>query len=252
MSASAVAAQQEAQPKRISSPARLVGVLFSPGKTFADIGREPHFLLALSVALASALISGATIVYRVGTYELARKMVMMSPAARSGAISSDQIQQQTATFSRFAALQFTVAPVLFTAILIFAIAAICLGVANFGMGQELKYKQLVAVVAHAMMPLVVMGIIVVVILFANPDPTSLDLNNPFGTNVGFYLDQQNNSKVLLTFLKSFDVFWLWALALIGLGMSKIGRKISTGAGLTVSFVLWAIYAGFTTAMSAIF
>ena len=121
---------------------------------------------------------------------------------------------------------------------------------NFGLGAKTTYGQMFAVWIYAALPKSLMAILASVLLFANVNTESFDIRNPTGTNLAYYMpDAGAGLKVVLSF---FDLFGLWALALLILGTSIVSRK-SRGQAAAIVVGWWVLImlvaAGFAAATS---
>jgi len=235
----------------MSSLARIVGTFAAPGHTFADIVREPHFILCWCVQVVVGVGFAAMMLHKVGAYELARQTLMQSsrtraldPAALQTAINhSAKIFQYTMYFSPVASI-----------IVLLLLGWIFQGISNFLLGQEAGYKQTMSVVSHAFLTQTLFGILAMVVLALMADPTRFQLANPLGTNLGFFLDKSTTSAFVYAFGTHLDIISLWTVVLLSLGLAKLGgRKGKFGSALGATASLWLLYclvlAGVTAAVS---
>ena len=91
---------------------------------------------------------------------------------------------------------------------------------------------------YGTLPVLVKSVLVIITLFAGLDKDAFNLNNPIGTNVGFFVP--TDSARWLTILgTAFDITWIWALILVGIGLAIVG-KVKRELGLAAVFGWWLL------------
>ncbi len=234
----------------MSPVARIFGVFYAPVATFEDIAREPHFILAWVVLIVCSILMGYTLVHRVGPAELARQMVAAG-GARMQSLPADQMQRAVALDTKIAPIIFQALPPVFVIIFTLVLAAIFLAVENFLLGQSVRYKGVLGVVAHAYLPNALMALLVVLILFLRADPTGVNFQAPIGSNALFYADPSTTSPVMSKLLSQIDLFGFWIMALLALGLAKLGNKLKFATTLGVIVGLWIVWVLFSVGMAAL-
>lgn len=220
--------------RRMSSLTRIFAAFYSPGATFEDIARAPHFLLCWLVTIVVAFGYGWALVHRLGAMNLAQQALALRASAQPVPPA------QMATVVRIISLEFYAAPI---GILIgfLVIAAIFLGVENFILGQSTKYKSMLAVVSHASLPLVLLSLLSIVVLYLRADAASLNFQYLIGSSLAYYVDPQSFSKAMMGLMSHLDVFSFWTMGLLALGMTKLGKKLSYSSALISVIVLWLVF-----------
>jgi hypothetical protein len=84
----------------LSPFARVVGVFFSPGKTFEDIARKPSWLLPVVLSTILGLLVSVAINQRINWREFMNQQIEKSP--RAAQLSAEQKQQQIEAGAKFA------------------------------------------------------------------------------------------------------------------------------------------------------
>jgi hypothetical protein len=88
-------------------------------------------------------------------------------------------------------------------------------------------------------------------LYAGALPDAFDPKNPAGTNLGYYLSQQDTPFTLYTLATNIDVLAIWCMVVTAIGVAVVaGTK--RGAGYIAVFGWWAIMLVFSLGMAAIF
>ncbi|MGH9541169.1 MAG: YIP1 family protein [Terriglobales bacterium] len=235
--------------RRMSSLARIFGVFYAPSATFEDIAREPHFILAWVVMIVCSFLFGYAMVHRVGPAELARQMAMSAPNAQT--MPQDQLNKAMAIDAKIAPVIFLALPPVMVVIFSLILAAIFLAVENFLLGQAVRYKGVLGVISHAYLPSALMALAVVLILYLRADPTGVNFMAPIGSKALFYVDPSTTSPVMVKLLGQIDLFSFWIMALLALGLAKLGAKLKFSTTLATVVGLWVLWVLFSVGLAAI-
>ena len=235
----------------LSQGQRVLDTFFTPSRTFADIRRNRSWWLPFLLLAVFSLVFGVVAIKRVGIDTL------LENAQRSNPAQAEKMQnmppEQRATAARVGGAIMKTAlycgPVFL--LLFAAIVALLLWVGcNFILGGSGTYPGMFAVSMYAMLPGLLAYLIIVITLFAG-SPETFNINNPAGTNIGYYLPQ-DASAFFRSLLTSFDVIFLWEMVLLGLGAAIVARlKPAMGIALVLGgwFVIVLIKAGIAAATS---
>ncbi|HET9784428.1 MAG TPA: hypothetical protein VFP94_05635, partial [Terriglobales bacterium] len=126
-----------APPARSSSAARIIGVFASPGTTFAELAADPHFILCWCIQIVAGLLFAYELMHRVGAYALARQQLMLGSRAQS--LSPEQLDKAISTAATVFKVSMWASPVL-AIVFMLVMAAIMMGIANFVLGYETRFK----------------------------------------------------------------------------------------------------------------
>jgi hypothetical protein len=237
----------------MSQAARILSVFGAPGRAFEAIARDPQFLLAWCVQIVVGVVFFQILLHRVGAETLMRQSLMQS--ARGRAMDPAAMQQAIHTGAKFYAFIGYASPAVSIVFLLF-LGWIFQGIANFLLGQEAKYQQALAMVSHAYLTQTLVALLNIAVLVMMADPTAFNLVNPLGTNIGFYLDKANTSTFVYAFSTHLDIFTLWTVLLLSLGLAKMGAKPGQpgkfASALTAVGGLWLLYAVCSSGLTAAF
>lgn len=232
----------------LSQVARVVDTFVAPSKTFTDILRSSNWLLPFLIMVVLAMGFGYAVDRTVGYTAVAEQQMMknsmqadrinsMTPAQRSSAV---ELSAKFTRISSYCSFIFLLIIVAIHALLLWATF-------NFGLGAKTKYGQVFAVIMFAGIPKAFVWVISAVLLFAGVGLDNFDLQNPVGTNLGYYL----TSPWMKALGSGFDLFGLWSLALLVLGMSIISKKtIGQAAAVVVGW--WVLGMLILTGIAAAF
>jgi len=233
----------------LSQVERVVDVFVAPSKTFTDILRSTSwwlpFLLMVIVTLGSAYSIDKKVTFEaVSEAEIAKSSM---GADRINSLPADQratVMQRQAVITKYT----TYASFIFILIFVALEALVLWASFNFGLGAKLTFGQVFAVVMYSALPRLFVGLLSIVLLFAGVGTENFDLRNPVGTNIGYYL----TSPALRAGGAFFDIFGLWCLFLLILGMSIVSKK-TMGQSAAVILGWWVLIlllsVGFTAAFS---
>lgn len=224
------------QEKPLSQAERVVDTFVAPSKTFTDILRSTSWWLPFVLMIVATVPYAWAIGQKVGfdsvaEHEIARNPAMqdqfsqLKPAERAVRIHRAAVGYQYSTYCT---------PVI-TLIFMALFALVMWATVNFGLGASTRFGQMFALFWYASLPKFLTLLIAFVLLMANVGTESFDFRNPAGTNLGYYLtDAPGWAKNAGSFI---DVFGLWSLALLVIGVSVIARK-SKGQAAAVVIGWW--------------
>lgn len=227
-----------------------VKVMFSPSQTFPTIAARPTWWAPiLIIAVLSCLIT-YTYGRRAGWEGFMRKQIESSP--RTAQLSAEQKEQIIQQQTKFAPIFGYVFSIIGPAVAMLVVGGAFLLVFNFGMAAGLTAKQYFALAAYGWMPEAIKALLAFPVMFLK-EPDMLDIQNLVATNVAAVMDAETTSRPLMRLATSIDLFNVWTIALIAIGLSTMTKgKISVGkalAGVLGLFVVWVLLA---TGWAAIF
>jgi len=235
----------------LSQGERVLDTFIAPSKTFTDILRSQSWWLPFLLSLVVTYGYLFAIQKQVGWDTVVENTLKQDPKTverMASQTAEQQAQTKTITLA-FIKYVFYASPLL--ALLFAAVAALVLwGTINFLFGGRATFGTVFAVWMYGTLPLLVLTILTIITLFAGMDKDTFNLNNPVGTNIGFYLPTES-PQWMIKLATSIDVVWLWAMALVGIGLAIVA-KVKRSAGLMAVFGWWLLllilkvgYAAFT-------
>jgi hypothetical protein len=218
-----------------SSAGRLVGVLTAPGRTFRAIAERPTWGLALATLLTCSLLSTVAIFQKVD-HEAFRQQ-MSAQMERRGQVPNEKVLD---TMEKYGLTCGPAIGIGVSVVFYFAGAGILLVSSNL-LGGAIDYRTSLAVILHAMMPLAVLGLLSIPVAFFGGAIDMQQIQQGGGllpSSLAVVAPADAGPK-LLALLNSFDLFTLWAIALLISGL-HLAARISKGAAAAVVLSLWAI------------
>jgi hypothetical protein len=234
--------ESEPQPKGLGEGSRLTGVFFEPAKTFADIAARPNFWPPLILILVVSLCYMVLFGQHVGWERMIRHQTEMS--SRAAQLPPEQRETQIQMGTKFAPVITYVAILVGFPLFTLIWAAVLLGIVKGMMSAQLRLKQVFAILCYASLPGVIMALLAIAVMFMK-SPDDFNLQNP--------LEFNPSSKFLYSLASSIDLFRLWTLVLIGIGLkAAAGRQLSMGGAMTAVFLPWAIWVLGAASLAGIF
>jgi hypothetical protein len=230
-------------PATKNSFERLVGVLFAPTETFADIARKPDILVPLLLFIVLGYVTMFINMPRMDFEAAFSQQAEMMRKQNPNMSDSDVQRMENISKSMMKVMQF-IGP-LFAVIWWLIVALVLFGAFRI-MGGDLGFKQSFSATLYAWMPLTIFSIImtVVIVMRGSIDPTHVA--TVVKSNPAFLVDLKEQ-PVLYSLLSSFDVFTIWTIVLLIFGFaaaSKFSRAKSAAIVLSLWFVMLVIKVGF--------
>jgi hypothetical protein len=242
--------EEEPQSKGLGEGSRLTGVFFEPAKTFADVAERPGFWAPLILIIVVSLCYMVLFGQHVGWERMIRHQ--QETSSRAAQMTPEQRETGIQMGVKFAPVM-TYAAILVGVPLVWLIwAAILLGIVKGMMSAQVRLKQVFAIIAYSSLPGIIMALLAIAVMFMKP-PDDFNLQNPLVFNPGAFMDPTTTSKFLYSLATSLDLFRLWTLVLIGIGLKAAGGKqITMGGAMTAVFLPWAIWTLGTSALAGVF
>lgn len=227
----AVASEQ----RPLSEVARVVDTFVAPSKTFVDIRRSASWWLPFLLAVIVSIFFCAAAGKQVGWETMAQQNIARNhfAADRINSLPKDQQAIAYQAAGRQTKIISYAFPLLIL-VLGLLISLLWWASLNFGLGARAKYWQIVAVYFYAGLPKLLIYILAAVLLYAGVGVDNFDMQNPMGTNLGYYIPA--TSPALRAAGGFIDVFGLWAIALAVMGTAIVtGKKYSQTAIVIVGW-----------------
>ena len=242
--ATTLAPVPEEQPS-LSPVARIIGVLFNPKPTFADIARRPSWVAPMLLLFVIYLGLNFALVKRADWVEVTKDQIAKSKFA-SRQIEQLPEEQRARAIEQGAArakIVRYVRGVIGWPLLIVVLTAVYFGAFKLIGGARTNFAAAFAVTAFAHLPMGLRELIAIPVTFLK-DPASIDPENFLASNPAALLgsDAPPWQMVPLAFL---DVFGIWALILMAVGFSAtdpkklpFGKSLGIAVSVSVTFMLF--------------
>lgn len=233
---------------------RVVDTFVAPSKTFADISRSANFIVAWLVMLVVSIAYSSTVGAKIGWDHVQQTQLRFQPASAQQQLESlppDQKAQRLRIgliFTKVIAYGYPVLSLVFLAI----VALVLWATFSFGLGSEINFLKSWAIVVFASLPGIIKILLAIGVLAAGKmDPDLFMIQNPIGTNAGYFMSFADTPRFLYSLGTSIDLFTIWTMVLSGLGFSIVG-KVKKGTAMGVVFGWWALVVLVGAALAAAF
>jgi len=216
--------------------AGLIEVFTQPGTLFASLPERRAAWVSPLIANTLLLVASTA-----ATLNMIGMEIIIRQRVANSNMSPEQMQQAIQRATSPAAVYFSYGAVaLGTPLGMMAIAG-----ALFAFGlmtkREPKYSSMLAMVCLAFFPYFLVTVVMtVIVLFAAPDKSALDVSNLVATNVGAFVSKSGTSKGMYSLLTSLDLLSLIEVGFLSFGFSKLTKSGFFG-GLGAVGSLWILY-----------
>lgn len=221
---------------------RLIGVFFSPGETFKEIGLAPKVVVPLIVLAILGALVGFAMAERLDAVKIASMGI--EKAVADGKMTQEQAAPQLEAMKKNATLikaTFPLFGVIGSMVTVFAVAGI-FKLASLVLGTENTFMPILGVTAYAYLAISIVTSIVLVVLLFLKSPDEFDMQNPIGSNLGavltMFVSKESLPKFILTLANWVDVFSIWRLSLLAIGYAAVSRRLKTGSAAMTLIVLY--------------
>lgn len=228
----------EARPEPMSEPARLAAVFFDPKRAFADIADRPRWWVPFLISILVALVFVIAYSRRIGWERYLERALESNP--RTESLTAEQRQRIVEQQAGLAAAFGYAGAVVGSAVSLLVIGGVLLFASNLLLGAAATFRQMFAVACYGSLPNALAGLLGILMMFLK-HPEDFDLENPTAFNIGAYLDPAATPRWLVAAAGSIDLFSIWVILLLALGVSSAGRKVSYGSALAVMIGLWLLW-----------
>jgi Yip1-like protein len=217
---------------------RIVGVFFSPKKTFAEIAERPSWLAALLLMAVLGTVVGAMLNTKVNWSDYIRHKAEEN--ARFAELSEEQKDQALAPQVKFWSKFTYCAGAVGVPISTLFFSLLYWASFNLFSGAGLRYGTAFGITTHAFLPTIIQNILAMIILpmksLGDVDPESI-----VATNVKAFLSD-GAPKWLAALGSSLDLFWIWSMVLAAVGFAAANpKKIKSGTAYSVILGLWGVW-----------
>lgn len=221
-----------ASPPVQNLAARIVGVLFTPRATYAGVAARPRVL----GALLFVLLVGALGTFVFLSTEVGRNAMLDQQIEQMRSFGANVTDQMVDVMERRAASGRFVGPVfqaLFMTLVSLIIAGLAFGVFNAVMGGDATFKHVFAIVAHSGVIITLSQLFGLPLAYAREKMTG-------ATNLGVFFPFLDENSFAARLLGSVDLFILWWILSLAIGLGVLYRKRTTPIATTLIVIYVAI------------
>jgi hypothetical protein len=233
----------------MSQGARIVNTFIAPSKTFSDLRRSASWWAPWIVIGIFALVMAYAMGKQVGFEQIGKNQVEHSKRAdQFDKLPADQQSAQLRISGKIIGVASYLSPFLILFYCLIATVPLWLTF-KLALGAQTSFGQAYAIVMYGWLPGTLGAILAAVSLFAGVNPEGFDINNPAGTNVGYYLDPEATGRFLRGLASALDVFTIWTIVLVGIGFACTS-KVKRSTAIIVVVVWYLVFKVAVSAMNA--
>jgi hypothetical protein len=218
----------------LSFPERLMGIFISPGETLADVARKPGFWAPMIALVVGAVAVTETMLWKIGMERIVRMQIEQS--GRASSMNPEDLEKAVSTGARIGGIIAHITGFVVVPLFLLVLAGLGLLIVNLILGARVKFKTAFSLISYANL-VSLLGSVMAVALILFGDPDHFNSQNPVPANVGFFLNPTQVSKPLYAVASSADIFTVWMLILVAIGLSK-GTE-----GKVKPLSIFVVYAG---------
>jgi Yip1-like protein len=193
--------------------ARFIGIITSPRATFQAVVADPKWLgMLLIVALSASLLSGGLLMTKVG------QDAWLDAAANSGRQLNEQQLQGLERIAPFVGYFAFAVGLIGPPLLAVIISGLLFAVFNAALGGMAKFKQVFAVVVHAMAIGVLGQLFTVPLNYSRGTLTS-------ATNLAVFTQSfLSDTSFVARLLGTIELFLVWQILVLAMGLGVLYRR----------------------------
>lgn len=221
---------------------RMLTVLVSPTRTFRSIAERPTWVVPLVVLFLLAAVATTLVFQRIDMLDVVRDAM----AQQGQTLDDEQLAQAAGMQEKFGYGCALVIPL----VSYFIVGLLLMGGANV-FGGGMRFPVSMGVTVYGFMPWAIASILTGGVALSTDQLHFEDVQNGSvlaASPAAFIGDSAG--QVLTSLLTSFNVFSLWTLVLLVIGVAIAG-KISRGKSAALVVGLWVVYVAFKVGMTAL-
>jgi len=220
----------ESPPPQMSVFAKIIGIFLEPRKTFNALEKKPDFIipLVLVVIVAFILTYISSPILQQSTLEMSRERMMDQGMTETQIQLALEQQQKYGKIGGLIAVPLTslLSPLIIAAVLLFA--------GNILLGGNAKYKQLFSLYCYTSLIDIITYAVRTILILIKQDIRVY-------TSLAALLPPDYYKLFWFKFANIFDIFVIWKIIVVSIGMSVLYR-ISTRKPLITVSLIYLIFA----------
>ncbi len=229
------------QTAGLSQMQRVTATFAAPSKLAGDILRSSNWIVPFLIMVVVSVSFAFAVQAKVGWERTSDNMIRQNPKAAEQMAQAPPerqaaIHQFSVNSTKVASYGGSIFGLIFTAVFTLLVWP----TVNFLFGGTAKFGQIFAVFMYSgLISYSLRYLLAIIALFAGVAPESFLLQNPVGTNIGYYLPMDSPAW-LLSLAGQADIFQIWALVVATIGIAIVAR-ISKAQAATAVFAWWLIF-----------
>lgn len=224
----------------LSQAGRITNTFIAPSKTFTDLRRSASWWVPWLLMAIVGLFFVYAMDRQVTFEQIARNEVARNPKTveQLDKLTPEQRAKQM-SFATSLTRDISYATPAVQLIAFVVIAGVLMGTFNLAAGASVPFKTMLAIVIYGSLPSIISGALGIVSLFAGVDPAGFNVRNPVATNPAYIMDP-SGSKLLYSMASMLDVFVIWSIVLMGIGVA-CNSKVKRGTAIGIILAWYVVY-----------
>ena len=219
---------QSGSQQELNAFQKIIGVFFSPTKTFESIDRKPGWIVPVVVILLITVVISIVanpILLPLRKDKIIERMEQRGATRQQMDNMLDRIDKSANLGFIFATIRLIIKLLILTLIVWF--------VGKFVLGKDASFEKVFSVFTYSYLPWVLGMVLVVILMVVQKSP---DIHFSIAT----FLPGDQSGKFIYNLVRSIGVFSIWHFIVLALGLSVI-YKLPPGKNIGSSIVLFLIY-----------
>ncbi len=229
---------------------RLVGIVMSPGETFASVARKPDWLAPLVLVTIVIAASGWVAFSKVDEADMRqffRHMLGETFDQKGLEIAPEKLEQVVDVQVRWTGVTGRYGPIVFVPVWMLLGALFYFAIFR-AFGADATYRQTLSFYVWGMIPMVVKSLVSLPIVLLRDSVSFTEMSSLVRANLSFLVEPAGGQKLLFALLVALDLFAVWTLALRIIGGAKlpgVSKQLSAwtasiGFAISIALTAWNI------------
>lgn len=232
----------------LSQIERVVDTFLAPMKTFTDVLRDASWWLPFVIGAVVTYVLAFGIVSKIGWSQVVDNTIQASPAtqAKLASMTPAQVTLNHTIMEASFKWSFYFSPALNLLFLLLIVLILWMSI-NFGFGAKSDFKRVFSMATYAYLPAAIKALVAAIVVWAGAAPENFTMDSMLATNPGYFV---SSPIALKTFLSSLDIFTIWIVVLLSIGLATVA-KTKRSHGFIVVGGWWLLIVLVSTVFKAI-
>ncbi len=231
--------------------ARVAGIFYAPVATFQSLARRfswADWALPLAIGVLSSLVMFLVLASQ---FDIAAQMrANLEPTGMSPADIERTVERQVAFMQGPLRFVFMGGQAVVYAVILALLSLLFWG-GTSAFGGSITYGKTLAVVSYSWLVRILEGVLLYVVVQGREPIRPDRIPSVLVTNPAFFLSVDQADSVMYALASSLNLFTLWTLGLVALGLSVVGR-LSRGGAFGLVGLLFGLWLALVVGWAAIF
>lgn len=219
---------------------QIMGVFFSPTKTFQAIDEKPNFLVPLILIILISIVIAYVIMPTIMPAQMEKQREKLAERG----MSDEDIERAMATGEKVGSIFGIVGAGISPIIMLLIAAGILMFICSVILGGSTSFMKVFSIMSYSWLISLLGGLVKIPLIIKQKTP---DIHFSPAT----FLPEEQAKSFFYNLLKSFDIFSIWQYIVLAIGVAIIYKFSNQKAGIAVG-ILFLIFALFGATMASLF